>query len=630
MTERATTLASSDLSSVLSQLRALGRILGVDAHLGEFCARGETVASPLIVGVSAALVSAALREGHPCLPLEEFGGAVVADETGSLSVTLPALSLFLDELRKSTSVTSIDTVLTSNGTAATSNGTTATSTVAESLSTPLVLDEEGRLYLARYFDHEQRLAAHLADLHAAAVVLPEEAYLEERLAHYFPTHGHEPGAQLQKEAARVALRRRFSVISGGPGTGKTSTVVKILALLFEVAHRENRPTPEIMLLSPTGKAAARMMESIAEAQKTLEMSEVAREQFAQRGALSQAVTVHRALGVVPQNSNRFRHGPGHPLPADVVLVDEASMIDLSLMRHLVDALGPKAKLILLGDRHQLASVQAGSVLSELCLLFAGEEERSLVELTKSFRFKEDSGIAEVARAVRDGQPEEALSVLSRGSSDLSYLPGDAEAALKDEVVHWYGDALRQKTPEEVLSSFNKFRILCAHRRGKFGVQILNEKVRTWLSEEGLLPFEGEIYQGRLILIMENDYGSGLSNGDVGLFWPAEGGRLTCHFAGQGGAPRQLAPAQLPAFESAFALTIHKSQGSEHDRVAVVLPQAGSPLLTRELLYTAVTRARRSVSVYGTDEAVTEAVKRSVVRHSGLKRALARALGRETS
>lgn len=604
------------ISALLLTLRASGRIQSIDVHFARYCAsQGGFGLSPA-VALCAAFASAALREGHPCLPLESVRQVLLGDMEADPS--LEPASSFVEtaaqlevELRASESVSSF--------------GRDGNADARP--TTPLVLDEEGRLYLTRYYDHEQELARKLAILLRDESTPLDDAWIEQRLSHHFAAP-FDSEVDLQKEAARVSLRHRFSVISGGPGTGKTATVVKILALLFELAEHLQATPPEILLLAPTGKAAARMWESVQQALGALSLSPGVRERLGGEGSLGRATTVHRALGVKGNNPNRFRHDGAHPLRADVVLVDEASMMDLALMRRLVDALGPKTRLILLGDRHQLSSVQAGSVLSELCLELSRDPGRPLVELTKSFRFREDSGIATVARHVRQGEADEALSALKAGGPDLSYLSGEADAALRDEVLSHYAAALRVEAsarPEDVLAHLNRFRILCAHRRGAFGVEEMNLKVRRWLADSGLVPAEGENYRGRLLLVCENDYGTGLSNGDVGLMWPNEAGRLACYFVGRTGAVRQLSPAQLPAFESAFALTVHKSQGSEHDHVSVVLPPKDSPLLTRELLYTALTRARSSVAVYGSDESVQEAVRRSVIRHSGLGGTLSRAL-----
>lgn len=600
-----------------------------EAHFARLCAEGSSEEQREVLESAVAVLCRFLIQGHPCIPLSVLAELPVTDDDGNMIGQLAAPKSLRAALGAAASVLVLSAADEAGGAV---------------LDRPLVLDSDERLYVARFFEHERRLAAALGRLLMDRTT-PEidEIWLKERLDKYFPL---EPeGLDFQREAAARALSLPLSVISGGPGTGKTSTVVKILALFVDWAEQRSAPPPVIALLAPTGKAAARMMEAISSALAGMENGASLRKH------IQEAATIHRALGVLPHNKNRFRRGPDHPLRADVVIVDEASMVDLSLMRHLSEALRPGARLILLGDRHQLASVEAGSVLSELCSAdLEGAERNFSIELQKSYRFSKDSGIAELARAIRDGDADRCVTVLREGRSDLLFHAASFEltqsfeppqsfeltrsAELKSLVVGRYGKALKAGAVAEVLKEMGRFRVLCAHRRGAFGVETVNELVRMWLVEAGLVPYsaresrqrpENEFYRGRLILITENDYEMGLFNGDVGLFWPGEDGTLVAHFASGEQSTRALAPAQLPAHETAFALTIHKSQGSEHDEVALVLPHENSPLLTRELFYTGVTRARERVHVFGEEKSVRAASERSVVRHSGLSAALLRQL-----
>jgi exodeoxyribonuclease V alpha subunit len=355
--------------------------------------------------------------------------------------------------------------------------------------------------------------------------------------------------------------------------------------------------------------------------------------------VTEASTIHRALGVFPDNPTRYRRGPEQRLRADVVIVDEASMVDLALMRHLCEALKPGARLILLGDRHQLASVEAGSVLAELC----GElsPRSATVELRRSFRFAEGSGISELSQAMKEGDAARCASVLKSGRQDLAWHMGVDDPARSDAlrqlVVAKYRAALGVGGAAVVLAALSGFRVLCAHRRGRFGVEVQNAVIASWLVEAGVIPREARLspegsrraqfatetfYRGRPILITENDYGLGLHNGDVGIVWPDGDGKLSVAVTDEAGSLRWLSPAQLPAHETAFALTIHKSQGSEYGEVAVILPDDRSPLLSRELVYTGVTRARHKVHLFGEEAALLAAASQSVVRHSGLRSALA--------
>jgi exodeoxyribonuclease V alpha subunit len=597
----------------LRQLEEVGYVGAGEAHFARLCAEGMTGEPREVLQAMVAVLCRFLIQGHPCVPLSTLAELPISDEDGQVIGHLAHKSLLESALAQAPSVQSV----------------MAQEELGEgTLTRPLVLDSSERIYLARFFEHERRLASALGRLlRARPTKETDPLWLERRLSLYFaPSAG---GPDFQREAAARALSRPLSVISGGPGTGKTSTVVKILALIFDFAEHCGEEPPSAYLLAPTGKAAARMMEAIQSALEAMECGPRLRHH------IREATTIHRALGVLPHNKNRFRRGPNHPLRADVVIVDEASMVDLSLMRHLVEALRPSARLILLGDRHQLASVEAGSVLSELCAAdLATNEQKFSIELQKSYRFSEESGIAELASAIRVGDAERCVRTLNAGRSDLTFrkVGGDLarSAELMQLVTTRYGRALGGKDAREVLEEMARFRILCAHRKGTFGVLSVNELVRMWLVLGGFVPPsaresrhrpEAEFYRGRLILITENDYELGLFNGDVGLIWPGKGGVLLAHFPEENGGTRALPPGQLPAHETAFALTIHKSQGSEHEEVALVLPQETSPLLTRELIYTGVTRAKKAVHLFGEEKAVRVAAQRSVVRHSGLSTAL---------
>lgn len=594
-----------------------------EAHFARLCAEGATASQREVLESTVAVLCRFLMQGHPCLPLSALAEFPVTDDDGTVIGYLADQESLRAALGGAASVQVVSAAEEERG--AVFDGPLV-------LERPLVLDCDERLYVARFFEHERRLARAFARLLQNRTTSDvDECWLKERLDAYF--NPDPEGLDFQREAAARALSLPLSVISGGPGTGKTSTVIKILALFFDWAERRGDPPPVIELLAPTGKAAARMMEAISSALDGMENGTRLRRH------IREAATIHRTLGVLPQNKNRFRRGPGHPLRADVVIVDEASMVDLSLMRHLSEALREGARLILLGDRHQLASVEAGSVLSELCAADQEGARRNFsIELQKSYRFTKDSGIAELARAIREGDAAGSVTVLREGRPDLSFhqQSGDLpqSTALKKLVVDRYGKALSAGTAAHVLEEMARFRVLCAHRKGAFGVETINELVRMWLVEGGLIPYsaretrqrpESEFYRGRLILITENDYEMGLFNGDVGLIWPGQDGVLLAHFPSGEKATRALAPAQLPAHESAFALTIHKSQGSEHEEIALVLPHENSPLLTRELLYTGVTRAKTGVHVFGEEKSVRVAAGRSVVRHSGLCAALLRSL-----
>jgi exodeoxyribonuclease V alpha subunit len=486
------------------------------------------------------------------------------------------------------------------------------------LSSPLVGDgamprplvvSQGRVQLRRYWQYEDRLGGSMASRAHQVSDAVDLVALEEGLATLFS----DPDSE-QARAARAAVLQRFTVITGGPGTGKTSTVVRVLALLHELAGRGRAPYPTVTLLAPTGKAAARLVESIRLAKGTLPCAPAVRDAI-----VEEASTIHRALRPIP-GTLRFRHDAGHPLVTDVVLVDEASMVDLGLMTRLVDAVPSNARLVLLGDRNQLASVEVGAVLGDI---YKVNPSNCVVSLTKSHRYAPDSGIAALARAVEAGDGTEALALLSsRRYRDIGLCPTFPAEAFRQELVQRWGPMLEAPTLEDKLALLGSYRVLTAHRRGPDGVERLNELAVRVLERAGLLRVVRGSPVGAPVLVTANDYELGLFNGDIGLL-VEDRGSLAAVFVGADGNLRRVAASRLPPHETVFAMTVHKSQGSEFEHVSVVLGQESSPLLTRELLYTALTRARRSLTLYGTAAALTSAVKRPVRRASGLSDALLR-------
>lgn len=488
---------------------------------------------------------------------------------------------------------------------------------------PLLLTDDGRLYLWRYWDHEQRVAEALLE---RAKPAPVDAKLGSALRRLF---GPPEGPDAQRALCMVATLGHLAIVSGGPGTGKTTTVVKLLALLSELGLSSGRTR----LLAPTGKAAQRLGEAIQTGLARLDV---------EASIQTEASTIHRALGPT-RLATRFRHDRDNPLSADLVIVDESSMVDVALMRRLLDAVPPNARLILLGDEHQLASVEAGAVLGDVCrgadqraysprlreraravfeedlpVADSGDQQSpmgdSVVRLTRSYRFDPARGIGGLASAIRAGDAEQALALLAEGRDVRLCAAGSAE--LSELCVRGYRPALTAATAADALGAFNRFRVLCAHRRGKAGVQLQNPRIERALAEAGLLARSGaRFFPRRPLLITENDPRLGLYNGDIGIVVEHDG-TLRAAFPGAEGV-RLLSPSRLPPHETVFAMSIHKSQGSEFDEVAVVLPGPASPLLTRELLYTAVTRARERVVIFGDPASVRAAIARRLHRTSGL-------------
>ncbi len=471
--------------------------------------------------------------------------------------------------------------------------------------TPLVLDGAGRLYLHRCWRYEQLVAAGI--LNRSRPLAINETRLDGALDRYFPP---ESGAvDLQRTAARMALAHRFSVISGGPGTGKTSTVARILALLLDVAGDSR---PDIALAAPTGKAALRLHQSIMQAADRLDLPDDIRDRLP-----TGVSTIHRLLGVQARRGG-YRHNRDNRLPCDILVVDEASMVDLQLMASLMEALRDDARIILLGDRNQLASVEAGAVLADICDS-AGQAAVPVTQLTKSYRFGSDSGIAALSQLINAGEGIAAAELVQSGRCpDILWrrLPTGRsfENAFKAAARDGYGSCAGAASPSEALLELGSCKILSPLRSGPYGVENLNSLCMAALTPER--KNDPRTLRMKPVMITGNNYELGLFNGDTGVSVENEGAPAVW-FENPDGGLRHISPLRLPPLEAAFALTVHKSQGSEFDRVLLILPDHLPEVLTRELLYTAVTRARSSIEIWGTDEVFLQAVERRTIRRSGL-------------
>ena len=515
---------------------------------------------------------------------------------------------------------------------------------------PLILDADGRLYLHRYFDYERRLARRLTQArHAGAPEAGASAEVRGRRTELFAANAARlaGAADWQQLAAALALRGRLTVISGGPGTGKTTTVVNLLACLLALD-----PDSRIALAAPTGKAAARMTDAIR--QRAQHLPPELRERMPTTSS-----TVHRLLGVTPAG---FAHDAANPLAIDALVIDEASMLDLALATQLLEAVPPAARIILLGDKDQLAAVESGAVFAELsidptltpacvrdlaamtgtpsdAIVPPAPAQRSALQdcavwFTQTYRFAADSGIGRLASDVNTGRAREALAWLRGGAdSDATWLETAPHASLDgalQEMDAGYA-AYRQAVAADpsqvgtITEAFGRFRVLCALRDGPRGVTALNaamtRRFRTALNLPGLAEGAGASpwFAGRPVLVSNNDYVLRLFNGDIGIALPDAAGELLVHFpdAAAPGGFRAIAPVRLPRHETAFAMTVHKSQGSEFDGVLVTLPEQRSRVLTRELLYTAITRARRRVTLVADAPVLEQAIATATTRHSGL-------------
>lgn len=462
---------------------------------------------------------------------------------------------------------------------------------------PLVVEQD-RLYLHRYWFYENRLAM---QIRAMTKLSHSVEKLDPMLDRYFEPVVDEIDGQ--REAAKMAVKQTFSIITGGPGTGKTTTVVKILAVLQELAGEPLH----IALAAPTGKAAMRLQESIGSSKSALPCSESIKKHIPET-----VTTLHRLLGAKPP-SPYFRHNADKPLVYDLVVVDEASMVDLALMSKLLDALKPGARLILLGDKDQLASVESGAVLADLT---AALPEHTL-ELKKSHRF--DGNIKKLAEAVNLQQEDVAWQVLQGDDENSSVLDQD----LVDYVVGQQEEYLRLIKAgagfDETYRAFSRFQVLCSNRQGKNSVADINCRVEQRLAEQKLINLSGLWYVGRPVMVTQNNATLHLYNGDIGLCMPdkEQAGKLMVFFQRADGSVKKYLPPRVSHCETVFAMTIHKSQGSEFEEVLIVLPEAINPVLTKELLYTAITRAKQTIRLVA-DEAVFNAtVRQKVERTTGL-------------
>ncbi len=507
-----------------------------------------------------------------------------------------------------------------------------------------------QLYLDRYWRQEETVRIELRRRGAIDPPVVEESRLAESLSRMFGTTGLPPGEpDRQRLAAAVSTLSWVTVVAGGPGTGKTTTVAKLLALLHDqqgaTTGDQRRPPGDdesarplrVALAAPTGKAAARLEEAVRAATRQLPESDQ------QRLPDLSASTLHRLLGWRPDNRSRFRHNAHRHLPYDVIVIDEMSMVSLTLMARLLEAIRPDARLILVGDPDQLSSVEAGAVLADIATAPGEPDPRlsealdrlgvadaepvlhGVVPLRHTWRF--GGAIDALARAVRASEPDEVLAVLRSGDPALVFVEPDGEAIdpamlgnLRAELVdsnRAAAVAAANRDAPSALTALDRHRLLCAHRRGPYGVSRWSREAERWLIEA--IPgygLGGEWYLGRPLLVTANDYEMGLYNGDTGVVVETPVG-VRAAFA-RGDEPTLIAPVRLDSVQTVHAMTVHRAQGSQFRTVSFVVPPADSPLLTRELLYTAVTRATAKVQVFGSEEAIRRAVVRPANRASGLR------------
>jgi exodeoxyribonuclease V alpha subunit len=507
------------------------------------------------------------------------------------------------------------------------------------------------LYLDRYWGEERQVALDLRAMSAEPAPGVRDDVLADGVARLFAGQA----GSRQCLAAASAVLRKLAVVAGGPGTGKTTTVARILALLAGQSVGGHTRLPLVALAAPTGKAAARLEEAVHEEAAALDIDEGIRDELLALGSS----TLHRLLGWRPGSYSRFRHDRNNRLPHDVVIVDETSMVSLSMMARLVEAIRPQARLVLVGDPGQLASIEAGAVLGDVvgpaadALIIGSDSRRRLervtgaragaaepppgvtigdgiVVLDRVHRF--GAGIARLASAIRAGDPDAVIEVLGDPTEDVTWIPVDVAEAAASEALSAVRDralaagfavakAARAGAGREAIHALGAFRLLCAHRRGPHGVASWTARIEAGLDvRTGGVAGDDRWYPGRPLLVTENDYELRLYNGDTGVIVQTSPERVSAAFQ-RHGEIIEFSPTQLSAVDTVYAMTIHKSQGSQFDVAAVLLPEPTSRILTRELLYTAVTRARKRLIVAGSEETIRRAVARPVARASGLRRRL---------
>ncbi|MGD9240425.1 MAG: exodeoxyribonuclease V subunit alpha [Desulfobacterales bacterium] len=615
--------------NTIKSLLQKGLLSEIDIQFAKFISGLSPDNDPHIF-LAAALVSHTTASGNICLNLEKTAGNLLAGTPEDReSFECPQLDVWLEKLKTHPAVG------------------------RPGEKCPLILDAKNRFYLYRYWDYENTLSKSIEKRICINIADLDFQRLKHSLDRLFPK-SKQPGVNWQKIAAAVASLRHFSVITGGPGTGKTFTVTQVLALLMEQAPGKRL---QIYLAAPTGKAAARLKESLEHAKSRMNCDDEVKARLP-----ADVFTIHRMLKPI-KGSPYFRHDSDNPLMADVVVVDEASMVDLALMAKLFRAVPQNARLILIGDKDQLASVEAGSVLGDICdrevmhgfsdsfmdrikeltgedlgqMVQASDEgsrlQDSIVVLQKSYRFAAGSGIGGLSRAVNRADTDRAFAILDDSEEkSINWLQlkanEDLIATLSHQIVSGYKSYLKTRDPADALQRLRRFKILCALNIGPLGAQAINKLAEQVLSRQNLIQLdpmaENPWYAGRPVLITRNNYQLGLFNGDIGITLPAAEARekqLFVYFPDDTGGVRRFQIHQLPEHETVYAMTVHKSQGSEFDEVLFILPDKAFSILTRELIYTALTRARRKIRIWGNRSIIRNAIAQKIERTSGLRDAL---------
>lgn len=517
-----------------------------------------------IVLVSCALVSKSLFEGHICLDIKGMSGIVrPVSQTRNDRVKFPDLDTWIKALQNSLMI-------------------------SDTIQTPLVLDSDYKLYFSKQYDFQNRLSENIAQRVSLKSLKMDKAAIDEMLEAYFTrTDNH---VMPQKNAVRNALCSHLTIISGGPGTGKTYITTVIKKMFLSYAEKRRLPEPKIICVAPTGKAASKM---------------------------EQGSTIHSILKPL-KNSLGFYYNKNNPLQTDVIIIDEASMIDILLFTRLLEAVPMEAKVIILGDKQQLSSIQAGSVFSDICSVKGVSFNLFLLEY--NFRSKGKTGIENLSKAITGNDAQCLEDLLTSGRyPDVVFesLKGNVPVAsiVKKYILEGYKSFVTSDTVEAALNELDDFKILCAHNSGEYGTLQVNHICENILRSNNNFDIQGKLFK-KIIMVNTNDYRKGLFNGDTGIAFE-ENGKVNVFFKTLDNTVKQYRASDLPGHDAAFAITIHKSQGSEFETVLIIIPDKLSPVITRQLLYTGVTRAKTKIIIVGNIDIIKKAINLSVKRNSGL-------------
>jgi len=539
----------------------------LDYFFARSMARAFGEKEPIIL-ISCALVSKLLFEGHICLDIKEMSGTVrpVSLIDNNL-IKFPDLNIWINVLKQSL-------------------------VISDTIRTPLVLDRDYKLYFSKYYDFQNRLSKNIAQRVSLKPLKMDETVIDEMLELYFPETGKH--YTHQKKAVKNAVFNCFTIISGGPGTGKTYITTVIKKVLNLLAEKLSLPAPEIMCVAPTGKAASKM---------------------------DQGSTIHSILKPL-KNSPGFYYNTNNPLQVDVIIIDEASMIDISLLTRLLEAVPLEAKVIILGDKHQLSSIQAGSIFSDICSVKGLSS--NIFFLDYNFRSKGKTGIENLSKAINNNDVICLEDILISGRyPDLVFenFQGNVPVvnAVKKYILKGYKPFVTKDTVEAALNELDSFKILCAHNSGEYGTLQINHVCENILRSDNYFDIQGKLFK-RIIMVNTNDYKKDLFNGDTGIIFE-KNGELNVFFKTLENKIKQYRVSDLPGHAAAFAITIHKSQGSEYETILIIVPDKLSPVMTRQLLYTGVTRAKIKVIIVGNIDIIKKAINLSVKRNSGLSMCL---------